>query len=465
MVLPFQNMSLDPSDAYLADGLSEEITADLAGMHALRVISRTSAFQYKGAGKDARTIGRELSVRYVLEGSVRKAGDQLRITCQLIDARDDAHLWAEKYGGTMADIFDLQERVARSVAAALAIRLTGGEEHALVARSIPDVRAYELHLRARQEIWSWTAQGLERALDYVRRALEITGDNAALFAQLAQVRYQFWNMGVRLEEEDLRRAREYANRALALDPSFPDPHVIRGLLEVSGGNAARALGYLQAALDRDPNHADALAWYPGISGFLGLEKVTRPVLARLAAIDPLNIISRVGTVFLELKVGRFASALEVARRQREVEPPDPFVEMAFRIALAMNGLRREGAAALREAYGSADHMVARLCRALGCALTGDRDGVLRLLDADLARWASKDFQYSEWGTEAFALGGESDKALDWLETSVDRGNINHRYLGEYDPLLESLRGSERFCRIVERAKVGWDDFHAGRTRA
>jgi serine/threonine protein kinase len=152
VVLPFANLSPDPDNEYFADGLTEEIIADLSKVGALRVISRTSAMQLKGAKKDVRTIGRDLGVRYVLEGGVRKAGNSLRITAQLIDAESDAHLWSEKYSGTMDDIFEVQERVSREIVGVLDVTLTSDENRRLAERPIANVRAFELYLQARQEI-------------------------------------------------------------------------------------------------------------------------------------------------------------------------------------------------------------------------------------------------------------------------------------------------------------------------
>src|SRR5690349_11462708 len=150
-VLPFSNLSPDPDNEYFADGLTDEVIAKLSKVSALRVISRTSAMTYKRTTKDIGTIARELGVRYVLEGSVRRAGDRLRITAQLIDGDTDHHLWAETYDGSAADIFAIQERLARVIVDALEVRVTSDEDRRLAARPIVSLPAYECYLRARQE--------------------------------------------------------------------------------------------------------------------------------------------------------------------------------------------------------------------------------------------------------------------------------------------------------------------------
>ncbi|NJD20909.1 MAG: hypothetical protein FIA95_16695, partial [Gemmatimonadetes bacterium] len=411
VVLPFDNFSPDPADAYLADGVTEEITADLSGLRSLRVISRTSATQYKGSQKDIPSIGRELSVRYVLEGSVRKSGDELKITCQLIDAADDSHLWAKKYAGTIADIFDLQERVARSIVDALAIQVSASEQRSLAERRIPDLGAYELYLRARQGMLLFTKQGLEDAQRHLEQALEGTGENAFLLGQLAQVHYQFWNYGIRIDEEDLRLARELADRATALDPSSADHHFLRGLLEQTGGSAARALGYMQTAVDLDPAHADALAWCAGTAALLGLEEGANEKLERLRRIDPLNPFCSVLPVWIHLFRGRHAAGLELAERTRALRPPEIMLEMAYESALALNGRVREAAEAIRRTHHPEDGVLARQLLALAYAYEHDREGAGRMLDRDVQRWAEMDFNYSLWMAEILAQIGDSDRAL------------------------------------------------------
>jgi TolB-like protein len=177
VVLPFDNLSPDPQDAYLSDGLTEEVTADLSHLRSLRVISRSSAMALKGSQKDVRTIGKELNVRYVLEGSVRKAGDDLRITAQLIDAAVDEHLWAEKYSGTIEDVFTMQEQVSRSIVDSLELQLT------------PNLQAYECYLRALSATWLLSEESHERALDLIERGLEIAGDSDLLYAAKGLVYY------------------------------------------------------------------------------------------------------------------------------------------------------------------------------------------------------------------------------------------------------------------------------------
>jgi Predicted integral membrane protein len=162
VVLPFANLSPDPDNAYFGDGLMEEVIADLSRVRALTVISRTSSVKLKETGWDLRRIGRELNVRYALEGSVRREGPALRITAQLIDVETDVHLWAEKYGGTVDDVFDLQERLSRQIVEALQITLSQPEDREIAERPIADLRAFEYYQRARQEYYRYTAKEWRR---------------------------------------------------------------------------------------------------------------------------------------------------------------------------------------------------------------------------------------------------------------------------------------------------------------
>ncbi|MCG8606728.1 serine/threonine-protein kinase, partial [bacterium] len=182
VVLPFENLSPEEDNEYFSDGLTEEIITDLSQVRSLRVISRNSAMMLKSTKKSLKQIGRELNVQYALPGGVRKAGDDLRITAQLIDCQTDAHLWAEKYRGTLEDVFEIQEKVSQSIIDSLQVRLSVGEKQKLADRPIENVHAYECYLRARQEIWRFTSEGLERATQLINTALEMTGDNELLYA-------------------------------------------------------------------------------------------------------------------------------------------------------------------------------------------------------------------------------------------------------------------------------------------
>ena len=183
-VLPFVNLSPDPENEYFADGLTDEVIADLSKVRALRVISRTSSMALKGTNKDVRTIGRELGVRFVVEGSVRRAASRLGISARLIDASTDDHLWTEKYDGTVDDVFTMQERLARTIVDALQLQLTADEHQQLVARPISNVHAYECYLQARQAAFRWHQDAIDHAIQLLHNGLAIVGDNAELYAAL-----------------------------------------------------------------------------------------------------------------------------------------------------------------------------------------------------------------------------------------------------------------------------------------
>jgi TolB-like protein/Tfp pilus assembly protein PilF len=186
-VLPFGNLSPDPDNEFFADGLTEEVIADLSVIRALRVISRTSAMHFKGTNKDLRAIARELDVRYVLEGSVRRAGTSLRVTAQLIDAEHDSQMWAEKYAGSIEDVFAIQEEISRKIVNALQLRLTDAEARGIAERPIDNAAAYDCYLRARYEVYRFTAEGLDRAKQLVDAGLKLIGENPLLLAARGMV--------------------------------------------------------------------------------------------------------------------------------------------------------------------------------------------------------------------------------------------------------------------------------------
>ena len=241
-VLPFTNLSLDPENAYFADGLTDEVTADLSKVRALRVISRTSSMAFKDTSKDVKTIARELGVRYVLEGSVRRAGNQLRITAQLIDASTDHHLWADKFDGTVEDVFAFQERLSRVIVEALELRLSTDEERRLAERPIANVHAYECYLRARQEGWRWRKDAIDHAIQLLHNGLEIVGDNAGLYAALGLAHLQYMNAGIDVGERPLQEAEACAQKVFALEPASASGLQLRGWIHSPGDESRKPSG-------------------------------------------------------------------------------------------------------------------------------------------------------------------------------------------------------------------------------
>ena len=258
VVLPFANLSPDPDTEYFSDGLTDEIITDLSRIRALRVISRSSAMRLKGDTRGLAAIGRDLACRYVLEGSVRRAANTLRITARLVDAPNDVQLWADKYGGTLDDVFDIQERVSRSIVDALEIRLTPHEAEQLAERPIADVRAQECYLRAQSEIWSFLPGALDRAISHLEAALRLIGDNAVLYQGLGVAYFQYVNIGVAggREEEYIRKVEWCADKIFALESESPRGYLVRANAQLARGDihgCGRSLRrVLQAVPERDP---------------------------------------------------------------------------------------------------------------------------------------------------------------------------------------------------------------------
>jgi len=461
VVLPFDNMSPDPADAYLSDGLTEEIITGLSCCGPLRVISRNSARALKGTQKDTRTIARELDVQYVLEGSVRKAGNDLRITAQLIDGRTDEHLWSERYSGTLDDVFEMQERLSCSIVDALMLKLSPEEERRLTERPIDNVQAYECYLRARQETWLFTKDALDRARQHLQNGLDIIGENALLLAGMGYVYSQCANVGLE-HEEYIEKAEEYARRALELDPESPEAHLVLGCThQAFRGDQRKSFYHLKQALARNPDDPHTLVWLAVGHTLVGRVGEAYPLAERAVRVDPLNPMSIWTATYLDWIGGRFDVPSEEVTKWFRLEPRNPAALMFCALVLAFCSRYEEARDLIRgNVQAGLEDLFTRMALLLEGALDGDSSRFREIVTEDFRRTARRDPQYSYFVADIYALAGLKEEALDWLSNAVDRGFINYPFIAEHDRLLESIRGEPRFRDIAARAKREWEDFDA-----
>jgi serine/threonine protein kinase/tetratricopeptide (TPR) repeat protein len=452
VVLPFENLSPDPENAFFADGLTEELIADLSKVSALRVISRTSAMLLRGSKKDVPTIARELNVGYVLEGSVRRAGSSLRITAQLIEAASDAHLWAEKYTGTIDDVFDMQEKVSRAIVESLKVTLTAGEKHRLAARMIPNIRAFDLYLEARQALYRLTESGLDRALQLVQEAIGVTGPNALLFSLAAEIEFFYHDQGIHTDEETLGRADSWAARALALDPGLAAGFQARGLIRGRKGDVLQEIYDLQKARELQPSgdHLGYLAW---ILAEVGRTAEARVYAAEMVAVDPLLWFAHWGQAWVAILDGDFEAADARTKKAAEVGGNEP-VQIFFRgISSAYAGRLDAACGFFSRVVEMESTGIAMVAAALNALFSRDAEAAKGLLqDHALRSLVRLDKEFSWWLAAGCTFAGETDEALDWLANAIDLGFVNHYFFSRIDPFLARLRADSRFQALMSRAR-------------
>jgi serine/threonine protein kinase/Flp pilus assembly protein TadD len=460
VVLPFANLSPDPDNAYFADGLMEEVIADLSRVRALTVISRTSSVKLKDTGWDLRRIGGELNVRYALEGSVRRAGPTLRITAELIDLESDTHLWAEKYSGTVEDVFDLQERLSRQIVEALKITLTPPEEREIAERPIADVRAYEYYQRARQEYYRYTAEGMAAARALAEHGLAVAGPNEALYGMLGTV--NAWSAMVLGgdEEATLREAEACARKAFELNPQSPQGLSIMGQIAYRRGDAGEAVRLLTQACAADPNNPDAMHQLGGAYLLGGRIGPMRQVLTRLVEQDPLTPSNHCLLGLSYSLGGDPIGALPSHQRAVELDPRSTICRVCYAVALTAAGQETQAAGEFEwlERQPADDHLAAVALR-LRRGLTGDRAGVLSPPDPAERAMAESDEYWAYLMAGAYAQAGEAEQALSWLEHAVTvRGWIDYVYFTRHDRFLERLRATPRFQELMAAARERYERF-------
>ena len=257
-VLAFNNMSGDPEQEYFSDGISEDIITDLSKLSELHVIARNSTFNYKGKGIDVKQVGRDLGVRYVLEGSVRRAGNRVRVTGQLIDAANGAHIWADRFDRDLTDIFAVQDELTQKIIAALKVKLTPEKKDRLARKETIDVEAYNLFLRGREHAFLHTRSGNIEARNLLERAVTINSDFAAALAFIAFTHViDYVNGWADLPERSLQTGLETAERAVRLDEEEPQAHFVVGVALLWSREHDRAIAEVERSIAIAPNFAEA----------------------------------------------------------------------------------------------------------------------------------------------------------------------------------------------------------------
>ncbi|MDH4010770.1 MAG: tetratricopeptide repeat protein, partial [Desulfobacterales bacterium] len=349
-VLPFENISGDPEQEYFSDGITEDLITDLSKISGLFVIARNSVFIYKGRTIKIAEVGRELGVRHVLEGSVRKANGRVRITAQLVDATTQGHLWAERYDRDLKDIFALQDEVTQKIVAALAVKLTEDEQERLVRKYTENMEAYDSFLQGMELIHHHTKEANVQARQMYKRAIDLDPKFAAAYALLGLTYSQEWSHGWSQNPQALERAFELAQAAIALDNSLPFGHAILGEIYLWKKHYEKAVAEQEKAIALSPSDADLISGLGGILNWAGRPEEAIELVKKAMRLNPMyqtEYLWNLGHAYF-LR-GRYGEAIETLKRARDRNPKYLPVHVYLSASYINQGQQKEARAEAAEA--------------------------------------------------------------------------------------------------------------------
>jgi TolB-like protein len=460
IVLPFENFSPDPDQEYFSDGLTEEIITDLSYIEDLLVISRSSAMTFKGTKSTIKEITSKVNVRYILEGSVRKAGNNLRITAQLIDGLSDSHIWAEKYSGTLDDIFDIQEKVSRSIANALKLKLSPEENKKIAEYKVDNLQVYECYLRAKQDLWKYTEDSLARAEQNLKNGLKILGEHELLYTGLGQVYFQFYDSGIRQEEEYLNKLKECIIKIFKYNPNSANGFQLSGLLKLKKENALKAYRDFKRAFELNPSDTETMLWLIYILSFhIGRNSLTVPIIKKAFEIDPLNPVINCFSAQYYYMEGKIDKAFESFKKWYEMSPDSIVASWYYAMFMGWNN-DYQGAYCFIDHFcqKNPENLFSKVLLLFKYCLQHNKEAALPLFTEEIKQAGWNDYGFSWYISNYYAMIEEKDESLKWLERAVEWGLINYPLLYEIDPIIEKVRGEERFKKLMERVKYEWENF-------
>jgi TolB-like protein/DNA-binding winged helix-turn-helix (wHTH) protein len=455
VVLPLQNLSGDPSQEYFVDGMTEVLTTDLGKIGALRVISRTSAMQYKGTHKKMSEIAKELNVDAAIEGAVLRSGERVRITAQLVEAASDRHLWAQAYERDLRDVLVLQDELAQTIAKQVQIKLSLQEQASLAGARTIDAEVLEAYLQGREQWNKWTEEGVRKSIEYFDQAVHKDSAYAQAWAGISDSYHLLYMFGYSPSEEALPKAKTAALRAIELDSSLSEAHVSLACVMRYEWTAKEK--EFQRAIELNPNNAMAHQYYGYALSALRRFDEAIAEMKRALELDPLspNKQNSLGATFY--RAGRYEEALEQFR-----EVPDPDANSEF---------RHRRMAAIYERRGQQKKAINELL--IGLKLAGEKElatsveqkfissGYWPAQEAFLRGDLREKQKRAKKGQPALAVAiagdyaslGEKDRAFAWLEKSFQEREGGLMYLN-VDDRFAALRSDPRFQNLVHLIGLG-----------
>ena len=449
-VLPFDNLSRDPDNAFFAEGEQDEILTRLAKVADLKVIARTSTQKFKSSPENLSEIAKQLGVLNILEGSVQKATDQVRVNVQLINATTNAHLWAEIYDRKLTDIFAVESDIAKTIADTLQAKLTGTERSAMSHAPTEDPVAHELYLKGRH-FWGLRGDNLPRAIEFYNQAIARDPNYALAYAGLGET-YILLPYYLGADPKDARaKARAATLKALELNPNLAEAHNAMGKIAYTVDvDLQRAIREHQRAIELSPNLASAHHWMSN-GPLSGLGRLDEAIAEgeRSVELDPLSAINLVDLADTYLYARRFKEADAVMKKALEIDPGFAYAHWIYGILLQVNG-DLEGA---RTQYATArarenDAQAIALRAQLGAKM-GRREEAVQAL-ATLEELGKRQYVEAYYRALLYISLGQKDQAVSALEQSYAERDGDDIGVIKVDPLLDSLHGDPRFEALVQK---------------
>src|SRR6185503_5737039 len=448
-VLPFTNMSADAENEYFCEGLAEELINALAKLDGLRVVARTSAFSFKGKDADIRTIGSKLNVTAVLEGSVRKAGDRLRITAQLINVGDGYHIWSERYDRQMKDIFDIQDEISLAITDVLKVKLLDAETVSLLRRRTDNAEAYQIYLLGRYHLNKHTEEGGRKAVEYFEQAIAIEPGYALAYSGLGDAYRRLWFFGFLPPDEAVPRWRAATETAIKLDPGLAAAHVSMGSMKsLHDWDWQAAEEELKLGIELNPQSPLAYETY----GY-ALISTRRPDAAieafqRALEIDPLSLPLNMNLGFIFSYANRYDLAIEQGRRVIDLEPQ-------FHGGYTVIGYALSGKEMYEEAQEYLKKSIALGGGAMALNVLTFTNGRLDKLDdarAELAKLLEiKKQKYipAYYIAALYSALDDTDKVFEWLEKAYEERNGFLTFI-DCEHAFERFHSDPRYKDLLQR---------------
>jgi adenylate cyclase len=449
-ILPFSNISPDPRDEYFAEGLTEELISSMSKVVGLRVVARTSVMKFKGTQKSIAEIARELKAGTILEGSVRKSGDRVRISVQLVDGETEEHLWSENYDREAQDVFGVQSEIAQKVTEALKVQLLAGERQRILSSPTKDPEAYNLYLRGRYHIYRDVPRGIRRAIQYFEEAIQKDPEFALAYAGLAVAHVTLVLFGHVSTRDGCTKARGFAMKALQLNPTLAEAHSalasVKNMLDWDFEGAEQEF---KRAIELNPNLADAHMRYAGL---LSLLKRYEEALAEAKLAQDLDPLSHsVSTLYGTLLYyqNRYDAAIVEFSKSLELDPTDVLAHNNLGMCYVMKSMFSEGIDEITRAFElDPENPFALADLAYAYSRWGKQEEELKIL-GQLTEMSQRGEQAMVPLAGVYSILGDSDHAFEWLEKAYAERSHYIRNI-EFEFWFEGIRGDPRFSDLKKR---------------